>query len=732
MLTAASVLAIGVAIGGFGAWKASHSQPAIAKGGSANAPKLANKNGSRELPAPQRNKIKPEQRAIVQQSTIPKQPSPKQAGPKEVPSSHNQALANVSPSVPPAEAVVKPRIVDRPYTDPSPEREIISFVNATLHQSWVANEVRPSALASDSEWCRRVFLRVLGRIPTVEELARFTQDKSADKRAALVDDLLMKPQYVEQYAQHWSTVWANLLIGRTAGLDRDPLVSRAGLEQYLRESLAANKPYDKIVQELLTATGSGKPGTESFNGAANFLLAGLNKDATLATSRTARIFLGQQMQCAQCHQHPTGNWSQHQYWALNSFFRQMSVEKKNGTARLVDADFADPQGNVEEPLVYYQLPSGILKSALPEFVDGTKISTSGLVREVNRRDELARLVVGSDDLPRALVNRYWSHFFGFGFTRPVDDMGAENAPSHPELLERLATEFVAHDYDLKSVVRWIVLSDAFSRSSKLSADNLADAPEAGGVPLFTHYYSRQLPAEEVYNSLLAAAEIRKNADGKGLAQARVDWLGQFSRSMATDDAEEESQFDGSLRQSIIMMNGDLMRRAVSSQHEGLLQKVAQSKLSLDKKIGHLFLASLSREPSKRELDAARKIVASNAGNEAAAMEDVLWALLNSNEFILDHYALRIGGILPPSWHLDSVCIVPHRFGGGYQPPIRLQLYSRAVLLEFFNLLGLGFVAQRVAAEIDAPEGGKPLLPFEVLFRHLNKDGEIGDLVVLQE
>ena len=554
------------------------------------------------------------------------------------------AISDTSPAAPidlspvsPSPAAPPTAVAQRPYVVASPDSEVISFVNASVQQAWVENQVRPSALATDSEWCRRVYLRVLGRIPSVPEITQFTDDKAKDKRSLLVERLLTEDAYVEQYSQHWATVWANLLIGRTGGRQAGSLASREGLEQYLRTSLAENKPYDRIVHELLTATGSGKPGAADFNGAANFLLAGMNDHGSLATARTSRVFLGQQLQCAQCHEHPSGNWTQHQYWALNSFFRQTQVKKEGDAARLVDADFADEQGDVDEPLVYYQLPSGLLKSALPEFIDGTKIPPTGLVSQVNRRAELARLVVKSDEFPRALVNRYWSHFFGYGFTRPVDEMGTTNTPSHPELLERLAKEFVAHDFDLKSVVRWIVLSDPFQRSSQIATENLADAPQAGSAPLFTHYYTRQLPADEVYNSLLAAAEIRKKAAaGTDLAQARVDWLGQFQRSMATDDAEEETQFNGSMRQSLIMMNGDLMRRAVSSQHEGLLRRVVQSDLKLDEKIEHLFLAALSREPSKRELDAARKIVANNRGNDAAALEDMLWALLNSNEFILDH------------------------------------------------------------------------------------------------
>jgi hypothetical protein len=305
--------------------------------------------------------------------------------------------------------------------------------------------------------------------------------------------------------------------------------------------------------------------------------------------------------------------------------------------KLVNTDFAGQGQGSTDGEVYYETPAGLLKSAFPVFLDGTAIPTSGELAQVDRRAELARFVVRSEQLPRALVNRIWAHFFGYGFTQPYDDMSPEGSAAHPELLNRLAGEFAARDYDLKSVIRWIALSDPFGRSSKLPSLRSKDMPEAGEVALFSRYYSRQMAAEEVYNSLVQAAQIRKTAANETeVEKARVDWLAQFNRPMGTDDADEESHFSGGIGQSLIMMNGDLMRRAASTQHAGLLKSVAQSKLKYEEKVSHLFLAALSREPTRRELDSTRTILANSSGNEATALEDIWWALLNSNEFILDH------------------------------------------------------------------------------------------------
>jgi hypothetical protein len=163
-----------------------------------------------------------------------------------------------------------------------------------------------------------------------------------------------------------------------------------------------------------------------------------------------------------------------------------------------------------------------------------------------------------------------------------------------------------------------------------------DLPEAGETPLFSRYYARPMQAEEVYNALVQAARIRQGTSGRAeIEKARVDWLAQFNRNMRTDDGQEESRFSGP-GQALALMNGDLMRRAVSSQDAGLLKSLATSPMSFEKKVEHLFLTALSRPPTRRELAEAAKILAAGQNQETTALEDIWWALLNSNEFIIDH------------------------------------------------------------------------------------------------
>lgn len=623
-------------------------------------------------------------------SKSPVTPSPETTSPGAVASSDNGSGGN-APQVAAGNPANNNGSGDgsgtRTLASPSSLTEVVSFVNTTIDAAWKSNRVAPSPIATEAEYCRRVYLRVLGRIPTVEELEAFLSDKSKAKQSQLVDRLLTADEYRTEYSRYWASIFATALVGRSTGSDDEGPASREGLEQYLRQSIAANKPYSKIAFELITAEGTGEPGTKQFNGAANFMLDSLDAEGALATARVSRVFLGHQLQCAQCHHHPTHEFTQQQYWSVNAFLRQTKIHKIDGKPAVIDVDFVGKSGNVDEAEIYYQAPSGQLRAAYPQYLDGTKISTSGLVSQVRRREELAKFVTTSPQFARATVNRLWSHFFGYGFTRPIDDMipvDASHSPqandpvapaaesgniqassirladdqqaaddlvageladaeiaaaasgTHPELLERLSDEFARSGYDLKMLIRWITLSDAFQRSSKITAQNLVDAPEAGTVPLFSHYYARQMQAEEVYQSLLIAAQLRKvNGSQSQVELARRDWLAQFQRNMATDDAEEESNFNGSMSQSLAMMNGELMQRAVSSRDEGLLRSVVESKMSPREKVEHLFLAALSRRPSRKELDAAEKMLLDN-GDLASAVEDIWWALLNSNEFILDH------------------------------------------------------------------------------------------------
>lgn len=527
----------------------------------------------------------------------------------------------------------------------TPQLAQVAEINRLLEQSWNDYEIQPSPPATEGEWCRRVYLDILGRVPSVAELRAFLGDKSPDKRGALVTKLLYDEQYTEEYARNWTTIWTNILIGRSGGTDQRAMTSREGLQKYLRDSFAREKPYDELVRELVSATGSTSPGAENFNGAVNFLVDKVNDEkATLATAATSRIFLGLQVQCTQCHNHPFNEWKQRKFWEMNAFFRQtrglrrfVPNTRDVASAELVDEDFGGEGSTPEEAEIYYELRNGKLEAAYPVFVDGQQIGPSGFVEDVNRRTELAKLMVQSRFLDKALVNRYWAHFMGYGFTKPIDDLGPHNAPSHPELLDYLGQQFREKSFDLKELIRWITLSRPYSLSSKVTASNKLDDPLLGELPKFSHFYLRQMQAEQLYESLLVATQAHKTRGSyEEQEKAKTEWLKQFVTAFGNDEGTEATTFNGTIPQALMMFNGDLIKKATSTEKGSFLATIAGSNLRNPEKINYLFLAGLGRNASQREATIANQLLLARNYDVPAALQDIWWAVLNSNEFIMNH------------------------------------------------------------------------------------------------
>ncbi len=528
----------------------------------------------------------------------------------------------------------------------------VELINQQIAAGWRDQGITPSQPADDGAWCRRVYLDVLGRVPTVDELQAYLADRSQNKRERLVNRLL-GDEYLPEYAQRWTTVWTNLLVGRTGGTTNDSFVSRPGMKQYLRRAFQKNKPMDVMMQELVTATGSCRPGDADFNGAANFLADKMAEDGVQATAKTAQIFLGTAVQCTQCHNHPFNEYKQNQFWELNAFFRQTRMERlptdqqNNSVARIVDRDFAGEGGDPTKAEIYYELRNGKLKVAYPVFIDGTSLVSlyedrgedygdSGYLAEINRRQELAKLIRESPQFSLAMVNRVWSQFLGYGLTKPVDDMGPHNAPSHPELLDGLAKAFRESSFDVKSLMRWIVLSEPYALDSRGNRSNAQDDPSLGSRPMFSRFYLRQMEAEQLYESLLVATEADKSVGYAEREEMKQRWLEQFNTAFGNDENGESTTFNGSIPQALTLMNGELVKRATGSERGGLIDQVARDRSSGAEKIKRLYLAALARNPERGELLVCNQLLASRSGDMAEALQDIWWALLNSNEFILNH------------------------------------------------------------------------------------------------
>jgi len=545
------------------------------------------------------------------------------------------------------------------------------MIDKRIGEVWREYDLKCSRAATDGEWCRRVFLDLIGRIPKVDELTGFLKDRPSTRREELVQRLLYTQEYRDEYARHWTTIWTNWLIGRTGGTEDNSLTNREGMRMYLLECFVEDKPYDLMVRELITAAGPNSPDRPNFNGATNFLAMKLSEKASQATADTSKLFLGLQVQCTQCHDHPFNDWKQNQFWELNAFFRQTAALRRFGDdgeilfVELVDEDFPGEGSTPSEAEIYYERRNGDLEVAYPVFVNGAKLENlSGYASDVIRREALANLIVDSEYFDKAIVNRMWSYFLGYGFTKPIDDMRPDNPPTHPLLLESLGAAFRQRGFHLKQLYEWVVLSEPYGLSSRIGPGNEQDDPTLGEPPRFSRFYLRQMRAEQLYASLLAATQADMNAaDDEKQESDRRQWLSQFTRAFGTDDGGEATNFDGTIPQALMMMNGRVMKEAVRVTPRSLLGRMATSDIKPRRKIEYLFLAGLSRKPTSQEVRMANRLLESYVADSinwtdtqrggrtykrqgsdgpempdptTAALQDIWWSILNSNEFILVH------------------------------------------------------------------------------------------------
>lgn len=563
-------------------------------------------------PSPQTTPRQPSAKVVLQALNTP--------APKSAPSDNNRPNHR-SPE--PPQVAAPDSGTGNPNLSPAPQPQIVAFINQELQRGWTANQIEPSATAEDTEWIRRVYLDIVGHIPTATQVQQFVSDRRRDKRSRLIDSLLDDPDYVRNF----TTIWSNLLVGRSPNAD----VSKPALQAFLSDGFRRNRPWKDIVFDLVAAEGSAES-----NGATNFLLAHLNNQAVPATAITAQLFMGCQIQCTQCHAHPFNNATQAEFWGLNSFFKQTTRKerfkldtasgKRIRTVELVSETKGGP--------TYYETRRGLMQVAYPQYFT-EKVNAAA---SVNRRQALGRLMT-SGDKPRvaeSIVNRMWQHFLGHAFTHNVADMGPHAPVTHPQLLDRLAREFVRSDYDLKQLTRWICNADVYSMTSEFSSSNQADDPSTGNQPLFSRTYLKQMSAEQLFDSLVIATRANRTVD-KTKRDGRDDrdnWIQQFVFDLDTDENDEFTAFSGTISQALMMMNGELIERAIGNRRGTFLQHVVSQPQSDREKIRMLCLSALSRYPTQDEQAAFSNFVRKNAS--VGGFQDIFWAYLNSSEFILIH------------------------------------------------------------------------------------------------
>jgi hypothetical protein len=488
--------------------------------------------------------------------------------------------------------------------------------------------VEPAPPASDDEYLRRVMVDVVGRIPLPKEYYEFTGDKSAAKRRTEVETLLSEPGYVN----HFTNIWRTLLMPE-ASTDFNVAYMQIGFDAWLRHQLRDNKPYDQFVRDLITAPIGQKRNqqyVDVFSGQENpvaFFSAKDAKPENIAAA-TARIFLGINIECAQCHNHPFARWSREQFWGMASFFAGI---ERQGT------QFYMPLREVYDRREISIPNDPKEKVVQASFLDGKepqwKFQTSS-------RNTLAEWITANDNpfFARAAVNRYWYIFFGVGIVDPVDDFNDENKPSHPELLDEMAKAFIAAKYDVKFLIRAITATQAYQRTSAL-----ANTSQTADKRLFARMPVKGMTGDQLFDSLATAVSYNdpyRNQPGIifGGNTPRTQFMGKFNST----NKPTESQT--SILQALMLMNGEFVTSAADPQKNidqnraSTFQALADSTfMSTGRKVEAMYIATLGRKPSAEESQKMVKhIETGDAAKQKQRMGDVFWTLLNSVEFRVNH------------------------------------------------------------------------------------------------
>jgi hypothetical protein len=621
-------------------------------------------------------------------------------------------------------------------------------INELIHKGYESAGIkRPAEKATDLEFCRRVFIDLIGRIPTIEEVIDFERDKSSDKRVKLVRRLMhdsdyqpkningapatvefvngegkkqkeaVRINYRKEYAEHWAEIWTVWLMSRSGHQ-----TYRDQMRVWLEEKFLTDTNHKEMVTRLLTATGQvggGLPTNEKGwtykdSYAANFLVHHLGDpvkddkdsqenekieegafDAVPITSRSTKLFLGLQTQCTQCHDHPFNKeWVQKDFWGVNAFFRQTvrsatpSGNPVGNNAKMANATSVtltdDPTLN-PKLIVKYDKRNGARDGTFPVMLKdydaaingqkSTKMLAGTPEGGKTRRAQLAEWMTTHDNFGKAYSNRMWAHFFGRGMNKEpsADDFGSNNEIVHPELLQYLGDEFVKYGHNQKALMEWICTSDVYSLShvAKKEYTDLKYEPYFARMPL------KAMSPEVLFESLMTATSPRKLTPAAKLDRLnnRDAWMRKLVRQFGDDEGNELS-FNGTIVQALLMMNGAELNNEIGVGRSGANQNVvadlyARHGNAPAKMYDDLFLMTLSRHPTSAEFARLEEVrtgkatISLGAPTPAPAKgkgptpapkgsanlvyapgqradrpgefyQDVLWALLNTNEFMINH------------------------------------------------------------------------------------------------
>lgn len=493
-----------------------------------------------------------------------------------------------------------------------------NFVDEAVFAKLKLLGIPPSGPCDDATFLRRVSLDVTGTLPTAEEAQAFLADADPAKRERLVEHLLDSPAYADLFANKWNMVLRN---------KRREETDKAGtyaFHRWIRQSLYENKPYDQFVREILTASGDA-----GFNPPVVWYR---EVDTTEEqVEDTAQLFLGLRIQCARCHHHPFEKWSQNDYYGLAAFYSRVGTKAIDGA------------GKVRDKRIFHN--DGVAMSRNPR--TGQELKPTGLgaaplelAAEVDPRVALADWLTDPANpfFAKSVVNRYWKHFFGRGLVEPEDDMRATNPPTNPELLDALARHFVESGYDLKALVRTIVLSKTYQLSAEPNDRNADDKQN------FSRYYPKRMSAEVLYDAFHQVTATQESYSGLpagtraiGLADPTAGpyFLKVFGQPQGDTACECERSAEANLAQSLHLLNSSEVQNKIAA-GDGRAAKLAADPRPVEQKINELYLWVYGRPPDAEELAVAVGHVGRHSDNPRPAYEDLLWALVNTKEFLFNH------------------------------------------------------------------------------------------------
>lgn len=498
---------------------------------------------------------------------------------------------------------------DLQYTPPTeqPANYIDELVGAKLRKL----RLLPSAVCSDEVFLRRVTLDITGLLPTEQEYTAFVADADANKRAKLIDRLLDR----KEFSEIWAMKWAELLTIRST-----PQVSGKSAFLYsswLTAQIQNNVPLDKMVQELLGATGGTfkNPPTNYYQ---------IETDTLKTAENVAQVFMGIRTQCAQCHNHPFDRWTMNDYYSFAAFFSQ--IGRKQGEDYRETVVFNSGGGEVAHPVGGRAMP--------PKYLGGPQPEVAGK----DRRAVLAQWLASPENpyFATSVANRVWEHFFGVGIVQPVDDIRISNPASNPELFQALGDKLTSYNYDFKQLVRDICNSKTYQRSTERNASNEADELN------FAHSRVRRIRAESLLDCISEATETKDKFQGlpQGARAVQIAdggtstyFLNTFGRSTRATACSCEVKTDPTLSQSLHMINGDTVEGKIRG--GGLIGRQLAAGKTPDQVIESIYIRCLSRKPSPDELAKLKAAVAEEKEPQKA-LEDVFWAVLNSREFVFNH------------------------------------------------------------------------------------------------